>query len=172
MNHVSTSPTSKFRTSSSSLHISWDFHGIFHGISWISARRLWEIRFRFHFKRRVSLTDLFFGAELEAYVPVNAATKRVMDLSAAWNSLGNGEQWGTSGNWELNGTDGWWGKAGKFGEVWFFEISLNCWFLALVHGDSMRFYDSTDINRAIGLGLPSFAMKSIKRSADRPRFPA
>jgi len=33
----------------------------------------------------VSLCDLFFGAELEAYVPVNAATKRVMDLSAAWN---------------------------------------------------------------------------------------
>ena len=32
---------------------------------------------------------MFFGAELEAYVPVNAATKRVMDLSAAWNCLGN-----------------------------------------------------------------------------------
>ena len=72
-------------------------------------------------------------------MPVNAATKRVMDLSAAWNSLGNGElEWELM---ELTGTDGWLGKAGNFGEVWFFEISLNCWFLALVHGDSMRFYD-------------------------------
>lgn len=49
----------------------------------LEKKRLWEIRFRFRFKRRVSLCDLFFGAELEAYVPVNAATKRVMDLSVS-----------------------------------------------------------------------------------------
>ena len=33
--------------------------------AWLEARRLWELRFRFQFKRRVSLSDLFFGAELE-----------------------------------------------------------------------------------------------------------
>lgn len=47
------------------------------------ARRLWELRFRFQFKRSVALSELYFGAELEEYVPVNAATKRVMDLSVA-----------------------------------------------------------------------------------------
>ncbi|CAJ1351063.1 unnamed protein product [Effrenium voratum] len=46
-------------------------------------KRLWELRFRVQFKRRVPQSDLFFGVELEEYVPVNAATKRVMDLSVA-----------------------------------------------------------------------------------------
>lgn len=54
-----------------------------YGDHFAGKKRLWELRFRFHFKRRVSLSDLFFGAELEEYVPVNAATKRVMDLSVA-----------------------------------------------------------------------------------------
>lgn len=54
-----------------------------YGDYFAGKKRLWEIRFRFRFKRRVSLCDLFFGAELEAYVPVNAATKRVMDLSVS-----------------------------------------------------------------------------------------
>ena len=37
-----------------------------YGDHFAGRKRLWEIRFRFNFKHRVSLSDLFFGAELEA----------------------------------------------------------------------------------------------------------
>ncbi|CAE7388209.1 unnamed protein product [Symbiodinium sp. CCMP2592] len=45
------------------------------------GERLWELRLRLQFKRHLNQSDLFFAAELEEYVPLSAATKRVMDLS-------------------------------------------------------------------------------------------
>jgi len=41
-------------------------------------KRLWEMRWTFRFKHEVD--GLMFGVELDEYVPVNAATKRVMGL--------------------------------------------------------------------------------------------
>ncbi|CAE7670990.1 unnamed protein product [Symbiodinium sp. CCMP2592] len=55
-------------------------------------KRLWELRFRFQLKRPLSQSDLFFGAELEEYVPLSAATKRAMDLSVSGMRLVVGDR--------------------------------------------------------------------------------
>lgn len=58
---------------------SLDYHKYFKG-----KKRVWELRVEFSFKRPPSHEeDLFFGVELEDYVPTNAAMKRVGGLAVA-----------------------------------------------------------------------------------------
>jgi len=65
-------------TYDSRLNDSGQYH---YGEHFTGKKRLWELRLRLQFKRRLNQTDLFFAVELEEYVPLSAATKRVMDLS-------------------------------------------------------------------------------------------
>eukprot|EP00439_Symbiodinium_sp_Y106_P086913 s721_g36.t3 len=46
-----------------------------YGEHFTGKKRLWELRLRLQFKRRLNQSDLFFAAELEEYVPLSAATK-------------------------------------------------------------------------------------------------
>mmetsp|Transcript_20587 Transcript_20587/g.46427 ORF Transcript_20587/g.46427 Transcript_20587/m.46427 type:complete len:400 (+) Transcript_20587:108-1307(+) len=50
------------------------------GKYFLGKKRLWEARVQFTLKRPVEQSDLFFGIELEQYVPMNAATKQTMSL--------------------------------------------------------------------------------------------
>eukprot|EP00404_Azadinium_spinosum_P024952 CAMPEP_0180608278 /NCGR_PEP_ID=MMETSP1037_2-20121125/28154_1 /TAXON_ID=632150 /ORGANISM="Azadinium spinosum, Strain 3D9" /LENGTH=330 /DNA_ID=CAMNT_0022627625 /DNA_START=12 /DNA_END=1001 /DNA_ORIENTATION=- len=43
-------------------------------------KRLWEARFQFTLKQPVEQSELFFGIELENYVPMSAATKQVQSM--------------------------------------------------------------------------------------------
>jgi len=46
-------------------------------------KRIWELRYQLKFKKRPTESKLFFGVECETYVPLNAATKRVMDFTVS-----------------------------------------------------------------------------------------
>jgi len=52
-----------------------------YGEYFLGKKRLWECRFQFKFKQPPpDAKDVFFGLELEEYVPMNAATKRMMSV--------------------------------------------------------------------------------------------
>lgn len=52
-----------------------------YGEYFLGKKRLWEARMQFSFKKMpLKASDLFFGIELEEYVPMNAATKGSMDI--------------------------------------------------------------------------------------------
>lgn len=53
-----------------------------HGGHFIGRKRLWEMRFQFRFKQDVT-TPLLLGIELEQYVPLNAASKKLMSMTVA-----------------------------------------------------------------------------------------
>jgi len=47
-------------------------------------KRLWELRFQFHFKQKLSVgSNMFFGFKLEEYSPMPAAIKRTMNVAVA-----------------------------------------------------------------------------------------
>eukprot|EP00930_Biecheleria_cincta_P015531 TRINITY_DN12922_c0_g3_i1.p1 TRINITY_DN12922_c0_g3~~TRINITY_DN12922_c0_g3_i1.p1 ORF type:complete len:309 (+),score=52.32 TRINITY_DN12922_c0_g3_i1:216-1142(+) len=51
----------------------YQYGSYFHG-----KKRLWEARVQFNFTNPPKVKDLYFGVELGAYVPMNAATKAMM----------------------------------------------------------------------------------------------
>lgn len=81
------------------------FGEYFHG-----KRRKWEARVQFKFNRNVDPNDLYFGIELEKYVPMNVATKQAMSIivrmlksvvgDQIYHSVGDDPQ-GTRGELEL-----------------------------------------------------------------------
>lgn len=63
----------KARNKSGRYPYGYHFHG---------RKRLWEVRMHFKFKQDIT-ENLFFGIELEAYVPLNAGTQRLMGITMA-----------------------------------------------------------------------------------------
>lgn len=60
------------------------------GDHFAGKKRVWEMRFQFKFKQRPTST-LFFGVELEAYVPLSSSTKRVLEMTVALIRKGVGD---------------------------------------------------------------------------------